>query len=116
MRKEGTFRDNLDGTIKNVYREENKITQKFLASQIGTTNHNIEKWENGKAEPSIENLQKLADYFHITVDELVGHPVSDNDGITSEEKLIIEKYRTMDSSQKKSFRQFIVLLEKKNVK
>ena len=27
MKKEGTFKDNIDGTIKNVYREENKIIE-----------------------------------------------------------------------------------------
>lgn len=97
-------------------REDRHITQKYLASQIGTTNHNIEKWENGKAEPSIENLIKLANYFGITVDELIGHGEASNNPVSKEEQELLARYKMLDNSQKKSLRQFIVLLEKKHVK
>ncbi len=31
------------------------------------------KYENGKNEPNLETLMKIADFFGVSVDELIGH-------------------------------------------
>lgn len=48
------------------------ISQYSLAKKLGISQSTICNWLNGKKEPSIENLWKLADYFGETIDFLVG--------------------------------------------
>lgn len=49
-----------------------KISQSKLADILQITQSAVNKYVLGKAEPSLENLCKIADYFHISLDELVG--------------------------------------------
>ena len=53
-------------------REEKGVLQKELARAINRTRACISSWEQGKTEPSIDDLLKLADFFAVTVDCLVG--------------------------------------------
>lgn len=53
-------------------REEKGVLQKELAYAINRTRACISSWEQGKTEPSIDDLLKLADFFEVTVDCLVG--------------------------------------------
>jgi len=43
-----------------------------LAEKIGTSHQNISRWERGEVIPSIEFCVKLADFYGISLDELVG--------------------------------------------
>lgn len=48
------------------------ITQYGLAKSTCISPSAICNWLNGKKEPSIESLWKLADYFDVSVDFLIG--------------------------------------------
>ena len=48
------------------------LTQYALAKQLNISQSTICNWLNGKKEPSIENLWKLADRFDVSVDFLIG--------------------------------------------
>lgn len=48
------------------------LKQSDLAERLHTTQRKISYWESGKIEPDLENLWKLADFFEISIDELVG--------------------------------------------
>lgn len=48
------------------------LTQSKLASGIGVNQSTVCNWLNGKKEPSIESLWKLADFFDVSVDYLIG--------------------------------------------
>ena len=48
------------------------LKQQELADEIGISQSAISSWLSGKKEPSIESLWKLADYFDVSIDELVG--------------------------------------------
>lgn len=54
-------------------RKEMGITQKTLGSHIGVSKSSVSKWEAGKNYPDIAYLPKLAAYFNITIDELMGY-------------------------------------------
>lgn len=56
-------------------RNNHKLTQKYVAEQIGVTLRAYQQYEQGKYEPNIEKLIKLADLFGITVDFLICHDV-----------------------------------------
>ncbi|MBQ8424525.1 MAG: helix-turn-helix transcriptional regulator [Clostridia bacterium] len=53
-------------------RTNKKISQKKLAEILGTTNSSICDWECGRSEPCFEILVKLAIFFDVTTDFLLG--------------------------------------------
>ena len=57
--------------LKN-YRENAGLSQMELSKKMGTSHQNINRGERGEVIPSIEVCIKLADFFNITLDELVG--------------------------------------------
>ncbi|MCI8668962.1 MAG: helix-turn-helix transcriptional regulator [Lachnospiraceae bacterium] len=54
-------------------RHERKITQEQLAAFIGVTKASVSKWETKQNLPDILLLPKLAAFFNITIDELLGY-------------------------------------------
>lgn len=53
-------------------RKEKDLTQKEIANKLGVSRVAYTNWENGNREPNIERLVKLADYFDVSIDYLVG--------------------------------------------
>ena len=54
-------------------RHEKKITQEELASYVGVSKAAVSKWESGVSFPDITLLPKLATYFNVSIDELIGY-------------------------------------------
>ena len=48
-------------------------TQVEIAKYLGVTRGTIARYENGNREPDQYTLKKLADFFNIDVDYLIGH-------------------------------------------
>ncbi|BAD74778.1 transcriptional regulator [Geobacillus kaustophilus HTA426] len=71
-------------------RQEKKLTQEELGKKINVTKVSISGYENGNRTPDTETLQKLADFFNVTTDYLLGrtdHPnPPDQDDIPEELK------------------------------
>ena len=53
-------------------RNEMQISQAELAQIFKTTQRNICNWEQGKFEPDFATLIKLAKFFNVTTDYLLG--------------------------------------------
>jgi transcriptional regulator with XRE-family HTH domain len=53
-------------------REKAGIDQAELAGKIGISQNALSSWERGEAEPDNASAAKLADYFEVTVDYLLG--------------------------------------------
>lgn len=53
-------------------RREISMTQKQLADVLETTQRNISYLELGKVEPDLKTLWKIADFFDVSVDFLIG--------------------------------------------
>ena len=53
-------------------REEKNISVYDIEKDIKISHQNLYKWEKALSEPSIVNCIKLADYYDISLDELVG--------------------------------------------
>lgn len=53
-------------------RTQKNMSQKDIGNMVGKTQQAVNFWENGESEPGIETLIKLAEYFGVTVDFLVG--------------------------------------------
>jgi len=65
-------------TIKNL-RQEKKVTQGVLASAIGVTTQAISRWESENGNPDIELLPAIADFFAVSIDELLNHRQSERE-------------------------------------
>jgi transcriptional regulator with XRE-family HTH domain len=53
-------------------RKSRSLTQKQLAEAIGAHERGIRFYEAGKKQPTLDSLMKLADYFDVSIDYLVG--------------------------------------------
>lgn len=55
-------------------REEKGMNQREFAADFGVSPATVGMWESGAREPrTLEQLQRIADYFHVTVDYLLGN-------------------------------------------
>lgn len=63
---------NIAGVIL-AKRREKGMTQDELAAYIGVSKASVSKWETGQSYPDITILPQLANFFGITVDELIGY-------------------------------------------
>lgn len=61
------FRDRL-----RELRIQNKMTQREIATYLGITQPSYIRYENGKSEPTLECLVKIADLYDVSVDYLLG--------------------------------------------
>ncbi len=59
-------------------RSEEGLSQMELAEALQISQSSIAKWELGKTEPTLIMLVKLAHFFHVSTDYLVG--IEDENG------------------------------------
>lgn len=70
-RKEKTaIKKSLGETLKE-HRANCKMTQEFVAENLGVSRQAVSKWESGSADPSTSNLFALAKLFGVSVEELL---------------------------------------------
>ena len=97
--------------IKNLrlLREKHGVSQQKLAEAIGLTQQSINKYENHKIEPDIATLMLIADFFHTSVDFLIGHSEAqaEREGVpvyrlNADEVKLINQYRQLSLKEKDS--------------
>ena len=54
------------------------ISQIKMAMDLNTNQNTISRYETGEREPSINDLIKIADYFNVSVDYLLGRTDNPN--------------------------------------
>lgn len=79
-------------------RKEHKITAKQLGEKLQVAESTISLYENGKREPNFKTLLKIADYFCVSVDYLLGKEEqekkpAENGELTEHEQNLINAYR-----------------------
>ena len=67
IQEKNYFKDNLK-----ILRLEAGLGQVELAKKLGVSKAIISFWENGVNEPVMSALIKIADFFNVTIDWLVG--------------------------------------------
>lgn len=55
-----------------ILRNAKGLTMEQLGKDIGTTRATISNFENEQRKPSLDMVIKLADYFQVSIDYLVG--------------------------------------------
>lgn len=61
------FKDSLKSLRKYL-----GVNQGVIAEHLNISVKTVSHWETGYSEPSVEQLKVLADFFDVTIDELVG--------------------------------------------
>ena len=69
---------NIGTKIKELRRRDGR-TQEALAEALGVTNQAVSRWESGGSYPDIELLPALADFFSVSIDELLGYRRSERE-------------------------------------
>ncbi len=69
----------METTVNNLFkdrlvqlREEKKLKQKEFAEAVKIHNRNINRYELGLREPDFDTLIKIADFFNVSTDYLLG--------------------------------------------
>ncbi|MCC5931036.1 MAG: LexA family transcriptional regulator [Cyclobacteriaceae bacterium] len=71
---------NLIGNNIRILRKQLSFTQEQLAEKIGIKRSLIGAYEEGRAEPRLNTLQRMADLFSVSVDLLIGHDFATHRG------------------------------------
>lgn len=70
-------------------RKENKKTQLELAKLLHTTSQSYGRYELETSEPTIDTLCKLADYYGVSLDYLIGRDYSSEFSYLTEQEKIV---------------------------
>lgn len=67
-------------------RENAGFSQRAFASKLGVSQSTVGMWESGQREPNFKTTEKIANYFNVSTDYLLGitderNSSSDNDDI-----------------------------------
>ena len=54
-------------------RQQKKLSQQKLADYLQLSQQSVYKYENGLAEPDLDTLIRMADFFDTSVDYLIGY-------------------------------------------
>lgn len=95
-------------------RMEKGLSQRNIAKELHISQGTYNNWENGKTQPSIEQLIVLADFFDVCVDYLIGHSddygtirTNSNLSLSNEEQKIVTYFRELPSEAKKPLLDFL---------
>ncbi len=112
------FTDRFNEVIKNE-----KVVQSELANEIGIARQCITDYKSGKSYPTIQTLRALCGYLEVSSDYLLGLSKDDfgartaapvSDGLSSEERRLINQYRTLPDKIKKTIRDQIEIYSEPN--
>ena len=70
--KGGNMNQHAIGQLLKELRKEKGITQEKLAEMLNVSNRSISRWENGNTLPDFDLLIELANYYDISIDEILG--------------------------------------------
>ena len=95
-------------------RESKGLSQKYVAISLGVKAPSISDWENGKTNPTLENLIALSKLLDVSCDELLGlQELRDTPGETAaassdlgdDEMQLLQNYRNLNAQGQAYIRQ-----------
>ncbi len=72
-------------------KQEKNVLQKDIAEAIGVSLRAYQYYEQGEREPNVQSLKKLATYFSVTIDYLLGQGVYVHEQFILEHRNLFEK-------------------------
>ena len=78
-------------------RRKKNITMKQLGEMVGVSESAISQYENGKRQPDQPTLIKIADYFNVSTDYLLGrNEKNPAPSLTASELQLINNFRSLN--------------------
>lgn len=93
--------------IKSLRLNQKKLSVAEAAKQLDVASANLNNWERGIAKPPLEVLVKLAVFYNVTVDYLVGYVPNDKT------KAIMTIVNNLTDEQKEDALTILDILKKK---
>lgn len=94
------------------FRKLNGLYQKDLAKLLNLSEAAISQYESGLREPDMQTCCLLADYFKVTVDDLIGHtPTISTPLISDEELALIADYRRLGAVDQNRLKKMMAVLK-----
>lgn len=97
-------------------RKKKNLSQSQVAEALGISLRAYQNYEYNQREPNIEMLNKLADYFDVTVDKLLGRNTKEQDAIdelatefnmSALEKKIVDNYLSLPKAMRGDLMDFL---------
>jgi len=96
-------------------RIERELKQIDLANMLGISRTTYTQYETEKSEPDLETLTKLANFFNVSVDYLLGRTnirsinetITDNDSMTGSHEHVDEEWTEEELEEIETFKEFI---------
>ena len=66
------MQDNTFGQTLKRLRIDNRLSQRQLGEALGVCNQTVSFWETGSREPDLDTVRKIAEYFDVSCDFLLG--------------------------------------------
>lgn len=92
-------------------RKKRGLSQEEFGFELGVSRQTVSKWESGQSYPDFQRLVLLADYFDISLDELVrGLDVGDVRALNESEKQLSSIYSDVEGAKTVMHKYIRVLL------
>ena len=92
-------------------RTEQNLSQRELAKKLNISQGTYNNWENGKTQPSIEDMLEISKLFKVSVDYLIGNQVEEV--LVKEDESTLRKiYRSIQKLDEESLKALSVIIDK----
>lgn len=95
-----------------VIRKQKKMTMKQLGKEVGVSESTISLYENGKHEPDLITIGRIADVLGVSVDQLLGRDETQSKEdekfyLSSDEYRLIQCYRAIAPEGKEKVQSYV---------
>ena len=97
-------------------RKTRKINQQALSKHLNYGYTAVANYESGRNQPSLDTVKKIAQYFDVTVDYLIGasdYPRSEKD-ITDKEAELLKIFRRINDEERDALLKVVNLMFQEN--
>ncbi|MCQ2436207.1 MAG: helix-turn-helix domain-containing protein [Clostridia bacterium] len=100
------MKNSLNENIK-ILRTQIGMSQVDLAKALHVSKQCVSNWENDNIQPSVEMLIKMADFFHVSIDYILGRNATqsiDASSLTDEQythvRMIVKDFSILNDKDK----------------
>lgn len=101
-----------------LLRKKAGVSQQTLAEAIGVSQQSVNQYENHNIEPDITALSRIADYFHVSIDFIVGREAGKALDtlmyVKNDEAALIDRFRALTPAEQRCVQTVIDTLLDKN--
>ena len=83
-------------------RKKLNMTQTEFAKEFNIANGTVGNWESGNRQPDYITINKIADFFGVSIDYLLGRTDFSADTLSERETNLVNSFRKLDESHQKA--------------